>query len=719
MGTVTLLLGIHNHQPQGNFEHVFAQGYADCYRLLLQAIERHPAIRLTLHYSGPLIEWIEANHPEYFDTLASLVQRGQIEMMGGGFYEPMLSVLPEQDARGQLNMMADFLEQRVGKRPMGMWLAERVWEPDLARTIAGSGYRYTIVDDGHFLAAGMKRPLRGYYVTDKAGLPLCLFPISMELRYNIPFKPAPDAVDQLLRMADAAGNTDVVVTYGDDGEKFGMWPGTKKWVWDEGWLEQFFSLLENNAAQIRTATFSEILQQHSPVGRVYLPTASYDEMGEWSLPAEAQTRFHQLNHAVEGQQRKEDWGPFVRGGIWQGFLAKYPESNFMHKRMCYVSQRIAQARSLLSEQADSTQHKILFDATRELYRGQCNCAYWHGLFGGLYLAKLRSAVHSHLIKADQEISKLLKSSEAVEIKHIDLDADLAEEVIISNAHLNLIAAPARGGALLAIDDRQRGFCITDILTRRPEAYHVKVLELSGQTVNDQDNAVPKSIHDIACLKEEGLADILIYDPHQRLAFVDHFYPAQMDIKDLSHSRAPELGDFVNASFDVLSKTKSNAHLSLQRMGSVQTPNGIVEIQFQKAFHLNENTLEVTYNISPSQPLHSIVFATELSLTLPSGPHPTGQYRLSLLNGNTEAYPITNTGMSTEVSEIELADPTNQMALKITFHPHAQIVRFPIETVSQSESGIERTYQGSVVTVLWHCEIEPGAHFTPGLKLAVQ
>lgn len=717
MGTVTLLLGIHNHQPQGNFDHVFVQGYDDCYQRVLEAIERHEGIRITLHHSGPLIEWIEANRPQYLDRLCELAQSGRVELMGGAFYEPMLSVLPECDAQGQLTRMADYWEARAGKRPKGMWLAERVWEPDLARVISDAGYRYTIVDDSHFLAAGMKRPMRGYYVTDKAGKPLCLFPISMELRYTIPFKPAAEAIDQLLGIADEAGDQDLVVTYGDDGEKFGMWPGTKQWVWDEGWLEQFFDGLEQHADRIHTATFSDVLQHVGPSGRVYLPTSSYDEMGEWSLPTEAQPRFHALSHEVEEQGHKEDWGPFVRGGIWQGFMAKYPESNFMHKRMCYVSGRVARAAEIADQRGDPALQKQVERGIRELYRGQCNCAYWHGLFGGLYLGKLRSAVHSHLIRADVTASEVLGDRQPVEMERLDLDGDLSDEVILSGRTLGLIVNPGRGGTLMAIDDRRGAFCITDVLTRRPEPYHAKVLELSaGGDEGDGEGDTPKSIHEITTLKEEGLADMLVYDPHERVGLVDQFLSADLKLEDLARGCAEELGNFKEAPYQLLQATAGGfGALTLGRTGRVRVGDAAVEVALQKTLHLEDDTLTTAYELTPSAPLGAVTFATELSLTLPSGPHPDCTYH-AITADQTEEDPVTVTKSTDGVCRVDLSDPHSGLSLTLVPTPAASVLRFPLETVSQSESGIERTYQGSTIVFAWPVDLQAEESFKPRLKL---
>ena len=57
---ISLALAIHNHQPVGNFGWVFAEVYDRAYRPMLEALERHPGVRLSLHYTGPLLEWLRA-----------------------------------------------------------------------------------------------------------------------------------------------------------------------------------------------------------------------------------------------------------------------------------------------------------------------------------------------------------------------------------------------------------------------------------------------------------------------------------------------------------------------------------------------------------------------------------------------------------------------------------------------------------------------------------
>src|ERR1044071_8102156 len=99
---------------------------------MVAALERHPGVSLSLHYSGPLLDWIRTNRPEFFERLGALVDRGQIEILGGGYYEPVLASLPQRDRVGQLRRMADELEALFGRRPVGAGLAERGWEADPA-----------------------------------------------------------------------------------------------------------------------------------------------------------------------------------------------------------------------------------------------------------------------------------------------------------------------------------------------------------------------------------------------------------------------------------------------------------------------------------------------------------------------------------------------------------------------------------------------------------
>jgi 4-alpha-glucanotransferase len=719
MAKLTLLLAFHNHQPDGNFDHVFHLGHDVCYRPLLDLLGEFPRVRCALHHTGPLLEWLEKNRPQYMTDLRALVERGQIEVLGGGFYEPMLAVLPREDAIGQLGMMNDYCASRFGQRPRGMWLAERVWEPALAELINAGGNTFTLIDDTHFRYAGISGDLQGYYVTEKAGSPLAIFPIEKELRYAIPFLAADKTIGVLDGLLARGKGADVVVTYGDDGEKFGMWPGTKEWVWEKGWLREFFQRLTDASDRIVTSTFSDVMDQTPPTGRVYLPTASYEEMGEWTLPAEAQERYLHVRHRLEHENRFEEVRPFFRGGVWQGFLSKYAEANFMHKKMVHVSRKVNAA---LAAQPASVE---LAEARRELYRAQCNCAYWHGLFGGLYLNYLRHAVYAHLIGAETVADRALGtlSEGTTRIEKVDFDADLRGELILSNSDVWVGLKPDAGGAFFELDARAKRFNLGNVLGRHPEGYHGKLREAARkEREGGGDGAGVKSIHDIARVKESGLEELLHYDRHLRLGFVDHFMPPGTTLLDFSRSTYDERGDFATGAYTVVdSRPGAEAVVTMRRAGKVRDTQGRPrDLTVDKIVSLAGRKLSVRWRLTLAHddkgPLEAL-FSSEVGLTLLAGDDAERRYELPGRELPAAERKLASRGI-TDGERLDLVDDWSQLRLILQADKAAGFFRFPLETASQSEDGFERTYQGSVIAPFWPLTLSPGDSVTFAASLNV-
>jgi alpha-amylase/alpha-mannosidase (GH57 family) len=109
-----LPFAVHNHQPVGNFDYIFKKAIDDCHFPFLKIASEFPFFRFTLHFSGPLFEWMEEKRPEVISLIQKMVRKEQIELMAGGFYEPLLPFIPERDAKGQIKYMMDYLEKRLG-----------------------------------------------------------------------------------------------------------------------------------------------------------------------------------------------------------------------------------------------------------------------------------------------------------------------------------------------------------------------------------------------------------------------------------------------------------------------------------------------------------------------------------------------------------------------------------------------------------------------------
>src|SRR6202051_2694960 len=83
--TIHFGLLLHNHQPIGNFPWVFQQVYESSYLPMLAALERHPHVRISLHYTGSLLDWLAETHPDFLKRVAHLVANKQLEMVSGGY----------------------------------------------------------------------------------------------------------------------------------------------------------------------------------------------------------------------------------------------------------------------------------------------------------------------------------------------------------------------------------------------------------------------------------------------------------------------------------------------------------------------------------------------------------------------------------------------------------------------------------------------------------
>jgi alpha-amylase/alpha-mannosidase (GH57 family) len=691
---INLVLGIHNHQPSGNFDFVFEHAYNSAYKPFIEILARHPKIKLAQHYTGILFEWILKNHPEFIQQLKSLVDSGQVELITGGFYEPILAVIPDQDKLDQIKKLSDFIIEQFGKVPVGMWLAERVWEQHIVKFISQAGVKYVIIDDTHFRYAGLTgEQLLGYYITEEQGFTVNIFPISKMLRYTIPFQPVEKTIDYLREIATEEG--DRVIVYADDGEKFGVWPNTYKHVYDDGWLEEFFCALEENSDWINILHFSEVLDKIKPVGRIYLPNASYAEMMHWALPADAYLDYEKLEEHLKEEGMYEQYSRFFRGGFWRNFLVKYPEANNLHKKMLRVSER---ARKLQAKGKD------VKSALEKIWRAQCNDPYWHGIFGGLYLTNLRSTAYRNLISAENELDKL-ERKKIIKYEFTDFDKDGKEELIVETPNFNVYINPNYGGQIFELDFKPAEFNITDVMTRKREGYHEKILQLSKE-MNNPNNQGVASIHDMLTAKEEGLEKFLHYDWYRRGSLVDHFLGAGTTIENFYQCKYPEQGDFVNQPYraDVELK-RGMLEITLTRDGSVWIENEQRNLRLQKKIIIDKNSTEVLirYKLENlDEDDLDLWFGVEFVCNF-LAPNSDDRY-FYFVGYEVEDSKLASIGEVQDVTSFGVVDKWLGVDMNFYLDKFANVWRFPIETVSLSEAGFERVYQGSVILLHWNIKL---------------
>ena len=641
---VNFIFGIHNHQPLGNFGWVMESAYDRSYRPFMETLEEYPNMRMAVHYSGPLLEWIAENRPEHIDLLRSLVRKGQLEIVVAGFYEPVLAAIPKEDRLEQIKLLKEFA-RKLGYDAKGVWLTERVWQPELVKSLRAAGIEYVVVDDYHFMSAGLsKEELFWPYYTEDGGEVIAVFPIDEKLRYLIPFRPVEKTLEYLHSLDD--GDESKLAVFHDDGEKFGVWPGTYEWVYEKGWLREFFDRISSDE-RINLTLYSEYLSRFRPRGLVYLPIASYFEMSEWSLPARQAKLFVEFVEQLKEEGKFEKYRVFVRGGIWKNFFFKYPESNYMHKRMLMVSK-------LVRENPE---------ARRFLFRAQCNDAYWHGVFGGVYLPHLRRAVWENLIKANSFVS----TGSFVR----DIDFDGRDEVFIENGSFYAVFKPSYGGALFELSSKKKAVNYNDVLARRWEHYH-EVPEAA--TPEEEGGEGVASIHELGKKIPEEIKRELAYDDHLRAILQDHFIDPKTTLDEYRLSKYEELGDFLTGGYDY---SLQPGGVTLWREGGVSGKPARVE----KRFHLLDDGFTVEYTVKGDA---KALFGVELNLAVHSVMEEPAEF---------------------EAESFEVDDPYGIGKVRIELDRKARVWKYPIKTLSQSEAGWDFIQQGVSYTLVFPVEGE--------------
>lgn len=655
--SVSLLFGVHAHQPIGNFTEVLVDAHLRCYQPFLHVLSRFPEFKFALHFSGWLLDFLFEHYPDDMALLREMVERGQVELFSAGETEPVLAVIPNRDRIGQIETFSKKLEKKLGQYPQGAWLTERVWESTVVPALVDCGIRYAIVDDYHFICAGKtKDELIGYFTTEEDARTLDLFPISEILRYRLPFSPAHEAVAYIESLAESsANNRQAAAIYFDDIEKFGIWPETYQWVYESGWLEQFIQGVLASS-KIIPRHYRDYHASEKTRGVIYLPTTSYIEMNEWTLPAEPANAYANLVQQAKSAGWYEHSKSFLRGGIWKNFFSRYPESNWMHKRMLTLSARFAALP--VNQRTDEMRQK--------LYAAQANDAYWHGLFGGLYLPHLRRAIYSNIV----ELEALLDCCVSRPTFFIeDTDLDGVDEAYLHNKNLQAVVKLDGSASVCELDAYHLKHNFGDTLRRQTEHYHCR-LQQGAHNLPKHNGAGIASAHDRIDLKQQIVSSDLTVDDRAQSVFIDELNGMPIIYQLESHD------------------SSSVRFLSTVDQGAIL-----------KELKLTENNLSVAYSLS-GELTGSI--ACEINLAMPSCDGVGGCYiknGAEVLGGFGQYFDLD------ELTNITLDDVVLHGAVILHISQPVKLQANPHFTVSQSEGGVEKIMQAVKLKLIWPISIK--------------
>jgi hypothetical protein len=653
--SISFLFGIHCHQPVDNFSHIVDEVTFKSYLPFMRKASNFIDFKFAVHYSGWLFSYIKDHHPDLFSLFKKLSDRGQIEFFSGGFYEPVLSSIPKRDRIGQIKLLNDFIYENFGQKPRGLWLTERVWDPSIVPDLSECGIDYIVVDDYHFISMGFhKDSLYGYYLTEQDGVRMKIFPIDQKLRYIVPFKEPFEIIDYLYEIDKKGGKGAILF---DDGEKFGVWPKTFEWVYEKGWIDRFFEDIFQNK-EIEFKHFYQFVDENKPLGLAYLPLTSYKEMGEWSLFPDKFLLMEHFLSFLKKTEYAEISDLFVKGAHWKNFFIKYPESNHIHKRILKIS-----------EKAKVFNDRYIDDL---LFRSECNDVLWHGIFGGIYLPNLRDNAFKYIIKAEKELEKYQKTDD---IFVDDLLMDGYGTITMQSEKIKLLWTAKHGGQIKSFDIKDHEINIGNTLSRRWEGYHDDLLNSSAKSEENGSTGIT-TIHEMQVELDEEVKNKIAFDWYDRNSFVDHFVE-QFIAEEIFSSKYRELGDFVNQPFNF--RLEDN-NLYFKRSGGLYLDK-LYETSVEKRFILDDNILYFSIIVDTDFD-KDIFYFMELNF------HFYDYEEITLNKKKLEDL------LSIKSKSLDIE--TQGFALKIDVGAEVDILSYKVNTIHQSEQGVDFTTQGIAV-----------------------
>jgi alpha-amylase len=436
-------------QPLTATDAEMAQATRSCYVPLLDALEQAENVRLTLHFSGHLLDYMARRQEGFMLRLKALMKRGQIEILGGLFYGGMPGLVPEADLRGQIEMASEFWDSYVGHMPKGFWLPALSVTPELPRLLDETGLDYGFVADTQLRLRQGESCDVGLGVLERGGLTTGLFVLDQQLSRMLPGTDVPSWMAQAAIRGKA--NPHRLLSVWVRAESLGLEPATHAHVHEQGWLAAFFQALSE--------------------GRVFEPVLPADtfpsvrpccalRLGDVCAPALGQ---------APGTEAVTDWADYP-------YL--FAEVDLLLRRMLRASARLRDAIATMEDEGlEEAWSDKLATAQRLVFSAQSHDAYWQGLRPGFTTPALRDATFARVARAEAILDRLMFDAQGtgfVTIDEQDRDGDLAEEIFVSTARLMAWLVPATGGDVRALDDRSRECNVLDAGSRRQEPFFATI-----------------------------------------------------------------------------------------------------------------------------------------------------------------------------------------------------------------------------------------------------
>jgi len=450
---------------------VFENNFQTVFKPLIQFLYSHPSFSFSFAFSGRQIQFFKKRKNEFIAILRELVERNQVEIFGGGYYEPLLPLLYPVDRNGQIDLLSAEIRQTFGKRPRGIVFFEDCWDSALVNNIHTCGIEYAILDS--VLLQENKRKFLPIIMSD-LGKSVDIYLYHKDLVPNKDISPETFIQNIVKAVKKIEKNDNHIQLCPERIINLNLTQEDVVELTQSKWFEKFFALINDGNSNIKlTSNF----EYKSKIAKTKIP--AYIPVG---ISESVSVAVNKKNN--ESKSRS----PFT---IYD-YMHTYPNSQYLYNRIMYISMLVNQYKN------DKMRKKA---AREKLWEAQAGTAILFTTNTPYENSLHRQKTYKNLMEAEKILRKDGKFKQCV--TRFDYDNDGLDEYICRMEHyfsyISLISGAVRELDLIkntgnylnnlrrdkdfdgCCDDYDRGLFVDHLFTKEQFNLYIKN-ERSGDGV---------------------------------------------------------------------------------------------------------------------------------------------------------------------------------------------------------------------------------------------
>lgn len=302
---------------------IFEKDYENVYKPAAKFLYSHPEFRMSFAFYGVQIDFLQKEYPEFIEILRELISRRQIEILGGGYYDPAFPLLFPMDRTGQIEFLTSTLRSVTGKRPRGITLCASIWDYSLVSCFYNCGMDYVLLDDS--LIPDEKQKFVPLIMSDK-GKTISILPLYQEFKPEIQDDPR-DYLNLISKkIAKSSKNSPKPLKECVKGLNIQFTHEEFQSLLRSGYLEKLYREISEKKDFFDFATPITLVKEAKLRIPVYIASGMSREVGQWGI---------EPYRAVKADRH-------YPVSIYD-FFQIYPQSRALYNRMLYVSMLVNQS----------------------------------------------------------------------------------------------------------------------------------------------------------------------------------------------------------------------------------------------------------------------------------------------------------------------------------------------------------------------------------------